>query len=331
MPGARSRRPGDAAPRLVLARRARRLPALLEEPLGRTDPDRRQDGALPRQPPDAAGLRRPRGPQRQAATTTRSASGPTTSPRAPAATSTTTTDGAAACARRALRDRRRPELRPARRRQLPGAIQQLLEHPRINATLDAGERRRGRGGALQGGANLDPPGDPRVRHRRLRRHRARQPARRLRAPAADLEIVGAAVFWPLRADPLSRLTGVFDNAAWGRRRLPDSDHRLVWADLDLAGSPLRTGRAWGSCTRQARGPETPSAPLLRAHARAELAVSQRLVRDQADPDGGEQRKRHEPGASIATGTSARHRAAVTIRARATVPVLRMRKATIPSA
>jgi hypothetical protein len=42
------------------------------------------------------------------------------------------------------------------------------------------------------------------------------------------------VFWPLRADPLFRLTGVFDFATWGAvGGFPTSDHRLVWADLEL--------------------------------------------------------------------------------------------------
>ena len=35
----------------------------------------------------------------------------------------------------------------------------------------------------------------------------------------------AGVFWPVQADPLSRLTGVFP--------FPTSDHRLVWADVTL--------------------------------------------------------------------------------------------------
>ena len=51
---------------LVLAGRAGRLPALLEEPLGPADPDRRQGRPLPDQPSDAAGVRRAGGPERHA-------------------------------------------------------------------------------------------------------------------------------------------------------------------------------------------------------------------------------------------------------------------------
>ena len=46
-------------------------------------------------------------------------------------------------------------------------------------------------------------------------------------PSATLDILDSAVFWPVQADPLFRLTGVFP--------FPTSDHRLVWVDV-------RTGR-----------------------------------------------------------------------------------------
>ena len=60
-----ARRPRHArARRLVLRRGARRLPALQQVALGPADPDRRRDRALPGLPPDAAGVRRRRGPQR---------------------------------------------------------------------------------------------------------------------------------------------------------------------------------------------------------------------------------------------------------------------------
>jgi hypothetical protein len=40
----------------------------------------------------------------------------------------------------------------------------------------------------------------------------------------------------VRLDPLFRLTGVFDSAAWGAvGGFPTSDHRMVWADLELPG------------------------------------------------------------------------------------------------
>ena len=60
-----ARRPGHArAGRLVLPRGAGRLPALQQVPLGPADRSGPQDRALPGLAPDAAGVRRPRGPQR---------------------------------------------------------------------------------------------------------------------------------------------------------------------------------------------------------------------------------------------------------------------------
>ena len=50
-------------------------------------------------------------------------------------------------------------------------------------------------------------------------------------PRVGLRITGSGVFWPVRADPLSRLTGVFDPQWSAVGGFPTSDHRLVWIDL----------------------------------------------------------------------------------------------------
>ena len=42
---------------------------------------------------------------------------------------------------------------------------------------------------------------------------------------------GAGVFWPTQADPLSRLSGVYDPVWAPVNGFPTSDHRLVWLDL----------------------------------------------------------------------------------------------------
>lgn len=105
-----------------------------------------------------------------------------------------------------------------------GAIHQLLGNKRIvdpmAASAGAVEAAR-----LQGGANLTHRGDPkydtadfadgapgnlRVDYTLLSRH---------------FTVDGAGVFWPVKADPLFRLTGEFP--------FPTSDHRLVWADVTL--------------------------------------------------------------------------------------------------
>ena len=46
--------------------------------------------------------------------------------------------------------------------------------------------------------------------------------------ASTTTVSDAAVFWPASSDPLSRLTGEYP--------FPTSDHRLVWADVTLAGA-----------------------------------------------------------------------------------------------
>ena len=80
---------------------------------------------------------------------------------------------------------------------------------------------------LQGGANLTHRGDPAYDTADFNDNPAPGnlradyvlPSRR------GLKVKGAGVFWPVRSDPLSRLTGEFP--------FPTSDHRLVWVDLRI--------------------------------------------------------------------------------------------------
>ncbi len=106
---------------------------------------------------------------------------------------------------------------------VPGSIQQLIEHPRIIDPLPTSAG-AAEAAVLQGGANASHEGDPKYDTADF----ADNPAPgNLRAdyvlPSRQLRPVGAGVFWPVQADPLSRLTGVFP--------FPTSDHRLVWVDL----------------------------------------------------------------------------------------------------
>ncbi len=229
--------PATAAPAgLVLGRGARGRPAVEQVALGRAGPGRREPpgpgrphGALPRLAPDAAHLRRRRGPQRHPQ--------PRRDP---------------VLGRLRLRRPRRP-LRVRRRRaaaagwragasfviagdqnsdpvdgdSVPGAIQQLLDHPRVTDPRPASQRRQG-GVRAAGRRQPRARGQPALRHRRLRGHPARQPAGRLRAALhATSRCVGAGVFWPVQANPLSRLTGTFP--------FPSSDHRSVWVDVQVRG------------------------------------------------------------------------------------------------
>jgi hypothetical protein len=53
-------------------------------------------------------------------------------------------------------------------------------------------------------------------------------------PRKNMQLVGAGVFWPVQADPLSRLTGVFNAGEWGAvGGFPTSDHRSVWIDVTV--------------------------------------------------------------------------------------------------
>ncbi|MFE5336788.1 endonuclease/exonuclease/phosphatase family protein [Isoptericola sp. NPDC056573] len=102
------------------------------------------------------------------------------------------------------------------------AVDQLLDHPRITdprPTSDGAVE----AAALQGGANATHRGDPALDTADF----ADTAPGNLRAdyvlPSKGLKVRDAGVFWPTRADPLSRLTGTYP--------FPSSDHRLVWVDL----------------------------------------------------------------------------------------------------
>jgi hypothetical protein len=119
---------------------------------------------------------------------------------------------------------------------IPGATQQLLENRRINASDPPTSAGGPEAAALQGGANASHRSDPRFDTADF----TDTAPGNLRAdyvlPRRNIRIVDSAVFWPVQADPLFRLTGVFDAANWGDvGGFPTSDHRLVWADLDLPG------------------------------------------------------------------------------------------------
>ena len=122
---------------------------------------------------------------------------------------------------------------------IPGSIQQLIDSPRVNdshtpdsaGAVEATER--------QGRINLTHRSDPRFDTADF----SDSAPGNLRAdyvlPSSDLRIWDSAVFWPLRSDPLSRLTGEFNvEVPFG---FPTSDHRLVWVDVKVPGarSPAR--------------------------------------------------------------------------------------------
>ena len=104
------------------------------------------------------------------------------------------------------------------------AIHQLLGNKRIvdpQATSEgAVEAAR-----LQGGANLTHVGDPRYDTADFSDTAPGNLRVDYTLLSRQFSVRDAGVFWPVLADPLSRLTGVFP--------FPTSDHRLVWADVSL--------------------------------------------------------------------------------------------------
>ncbi len=111
---------------------------------------------------------------------------------------------------------------------IPGAIQQLLQHPRVNSSVTPSSE-----GASEA-ASQGPPNDSHESHPKFdTADFAETPfgPGNLRAdyvlPSRNLSICDAGVFWPLSTDPLFRLVGTFP--------FPSSDHRLVWVDVGPAG------------------------------------------------------------------------------------------------
>ena len=106
---------------------------------------------------------------------------------------------------------------------VPGAIQQLLDHPAVNDSNAPTSAGGPEAAALQGGINTTHESDPAYDTADF----ADTNPGNLRAdyvlPSQDLRIIGSAVFWPTTDSPLYRLTGAFP--------FPTSDHRLVWVDL----------------------------------------------------------------------------------------------------
>ncbi|WP_298590186.1 endonuclease/exonuclease/phosphatase family protein [uncultured Kocuria sp.] len=109
----------------------------------------------------------------------------------------------------------------------PGAIQQLLEHPRVQDPLPTSA-----GGpeaaARQGGVNLSHLSDPAYDTADFNDDPA---PGNLRAdyvlPSKNLRVLEAGVWWPAPGEPGSELTGEYP--------FPTSDHRPVYIDIAVAG------------------------------------------------------------------------------------------------
>jgi hypothetical protein len=124
---------------------------------------------------------------------------------------------------------------------IPGAIQQLLNHPLVNTQMTPSSPGAPEAAELQGGANLTHRSDPRFDTADF----ADGAPGNLRAdyvlPRKNLRMTDAQVFWPVQADPLFRLTGVFGffPSSIGNG-FPASDHRAVWIDVTVPSATTTT-------------------------------------------------------------------------------------------
>lgn len=109
---------------------------------------------------------------------------------------------------------------------IPGAIQQLLDHPRVNDKMAPTSAGGVWASQTQGGINDEHLSDPAEDTADFA-----DPPGNLRAdyvlPSKQLRIVDSAVFWPAEGEPYFELTGTFP--------FPSSDHRLVWVDVMVPG------------------------------------------------------------------------------------------------
>jgi hypothetical protein len=110
---------------------------------------------------------------------------------------------------------------------IPGAIQQLIDHPLVNTKVTPTSPGGPQQSLLQGGANTTHLSDPAFDTADF----ADTAPGNLRAdyvlPRKTLQIADAGVFWPLNTDPLFPLVGLFP--------FPSSDHRLVWIETTVPG------------------------------------------------------------------------------------------------
>jgi hypothetical protein len=106
---------------------------------------------------------------------------------------------------------------------VPGAIQQLLDSPKVDSCFTPESEGAVEQSALQGGANLSQLGDPRFDTADFTDTAPGNIRVDYVLPSRRLRVVGGGVFWPLSSDPLFRLIGVFP--------FPTSDHKPVFLDV----------------------------------------------------------------------------------------------------
>ena len=110
---------------------------------------------------------------------------------------------------------------------VPGAIGQLLNHPKVNPLIVPTSPGGAEASRLQGGANSDQKGNPAEDTADFDDRAVGNLRADYVLPSKDLKVVGSGIFWPETADPLHRLVQMTPVVA-------SSDHRLVYLDLVIA-------------------------------------------------------------------------------------------------
>ena len=109
---------------------------------------------------------------------------------------------------------------------VPGAIDQLLKHPKINASIIPRSPGAAEAARLQGKMNAKHQGAAENDTADF----ADESVGNLRVdyvlPSMDLKVLDGGVFWPAESDPLSRLVRM--------RPVASSDHRLVYLDIQVS-------------------------------------------------------------------------------------------------
>ena len=108
---------------------------------------------------------------------------------------------------------------------IPGAIQQLLDHAKVNTKMTPSSEGAVEQAGLQGGLNDVHLSDPAFDTADFSDFAPGNLRADYVLPRKNMQIIDSGVFWPLTTDPLFPLVGTFP--------FPSSDHRLVWIDVGL--------------------------------------------------------------------------------------------------
>ncbi|MGD2042421.1 MAG: endonuclease/exonuclease/phosphatase family protein [Acidimicrobiia bacterium] len=106
---------------------------------------------------------------------------------------------------------------------IPGAIQQLLDSPKVNTKMTPSSLGGPEQAVLQGLANDGHVSDPAYDTADFNDSAPGNLRADYVLPRKNMKISDSGVFWPLQSDPLFGLVGTFP--------FPSSDHRLVWIDV----------------------------------------------------------------------------------------------------